>query len=193
MAKRFDQLLVGTGRFETSAEVLQLFAGSYFSSALARGNTLPLVVNGGCCAALSDKLSASIPRCNHDVCFTPKSGHVRCTRPRPLRARSGHDATNGNNLFRQSQCAGHDRCIPKWQLSAVGSAALGPLYHCFAPVSTCKYTNKPAPCAKLAREFRLAQMRRGCCTDWVLPTNWRTLACGQMHFIKGAGMTVARY
>ena len=47
----------------------------------------------------------------------------------------------------------HGRCIPKWQLSVVVSAALRLLCHCFVPVSTCTCTNKPTPCAKSAREL----------------------------------------
>jgi hypothetical protein len=51
----------------------------------------------------------------------------------------------------------------------------------------------PMGSAKLAREFRLAQMRRGYFIDWALPTNWRSSACDRAHIIKGAGMTVAHY
>jgi hypothetical protein len=46
-----NSLLIDCSNVAACFEAHQLFAGSCFSSALARG-TLSLVVNGGCCAAL---------------------------------------------------------------------------------------------------------------------------------------------
>src|SRR5262245_32726436 len=67
------------------------------------------------------------------------------------------------------------------------SVALRLLYRFCAPDSMFMSTNKLTLCAKLAREFRLVQMRRGYCTVWALPTNWRYSAYGQVHIIKGVG------
>jgi hypothetical protein len=55
MANASNNCPLATGSFETHANALSFFAGSCFSSALAR-ETLSLVVNGGCCVALDSRI-----------------------------------------------------------------------------------------------------------------------------------------
>src|SRR5262245_56837663 len=61
MAKRFDQRLVGNGQFATSAEAHQLFAGSCFSSALARGTLCRWLLM----AAVAPPYLTSYPQASH--------------------------------------------------------------------------------------------------------------------------------
>src|SRR5215510_12391229 len=118
----------------------------------------------------------------------PRTVVVPCSMRKPREEAGGHDHGVAGLARSVRVRPGHGRCILKWQLSGVASVALLLHFRCFAQASTFTYTSKPASCARSAPEFRLAQMRRGYCMGWVLPTNWRCLAYGQVHIIKGAGM-----
>ena len=85
------------------------------------------------------------------VRFTPKATS-NATYGMSAKGQNGHDASIVVNKS-QMRC-GHGRCIPKWQLSVVVSVALGLLFHSFVPVLMCTCSNKPAPCARSALEFR---------------------------------------